>query len=259
MLDLTTNATSLTQTAALTSAQRANDAKAKIVFKMLTSDRMAGSVPAWVEATDPKDQTIAALAGTSQKEKFSDDLAQAQNYTTAYGPQQTETAANIEKAEEPFGFGDLVDIVNPLQHIPLVSNLYRAITGDKIRSSSDIIGGALYGGIAGAASGLANVIIKHETGKNVMEHAVAMMQGKDSYTGPKAVAKTLEQPVAAGEGERSLLRLADAETANETKALHDLPGTALSFVDLGNRAGTQATKSLAAKPERLAAMYHFNT
>lgn len=259
MLDLTTNATSLNQTAALTSAQRANDAKAKIVFKMLTSDRMAGSVPAWVEATDPKDQSISALADTSQKAKFSDDLSDARNHTMAYGPQQTETTANGENPDEPFGFGDLIDIVNPLQHIPLVSNLYRAITGDKIRPSSDIIGGAIYGGIAGAASGLANVIIRHETGKNVMEHAVAMVQGNDSYTAPKAIAKSIEQPVATTESDQSLQRLASAEMAVETKALHDLPGAALSFVDLGNRGGTHAARSLAAKPERLAAMYHFNT
>ncbi len=119
---------------------------------MLTSDRMAGSVPAWIQATDPKDQTVAALAATSQKTKFSNDLAHAQNQTAlSYGPQQTENAANNENADEPFGFGDLVDIVNPLQHIPIVSNLYRAVTGDHIRPSSDIIGGAIYGGLAGAA------------------------------------------------------------------------------------------------------------
>src|SRR5215470_6180450 len=30
-----------------------------------------------------------------------------------------------------FGFGDLVDIVNPLQHIPVVATIYRNMTGDR--------------------------------------------------------------------------------------------------------------------------------
>jgi hypothetical protein len=247
MLDPTTNVTSISQPHA--------PAGPRVVFKMTTSDRMAGSVPAWVQATDPKDQTVAALAATSRKAKFADDLTHAQNETAmAYGPQQAESAANDENADEPFGFGDLVDIVNPLQHIPIVSNLYRAVTGDHIRPSSDIIGGAIYGGLAGAAGGLANVIIKHETGKNVMEHAVAMIEGDDKSTSAPAPAKSVNDiltGVSAGNAGKSLERLASAEN-NE---LQDLPGSALSFVDLASR----TVKPLAAKPERYTAMYHFNT
>ncbi|MEP4884867.1 MAG: hypothetical protein ABJ215_00715, partial [Alphaproteobacteria bacterium] len=38
-------------------------------------------------------------------------------------------------------FSTLLDIVNPLQHIPLVSSLYREITGDEISPSARIVGG----------------------------------------------------------------------------------------------------------------------
>ncbi|MDB5490961.1 MAG: hypothetical protein JWO78_810 [Micavibrio sp.] len=252
MLDPTTSVTSIARPQA--------PVRTNVVFKMLTSDRMAGSVPAWIKASDPKDQSVADLAATSRKAKFADDLARAQNETgpdqnvMAYGPQQTSSAANSEKADEPFGFGDLVDIVNPLQHIPLVSNLYRAVTGDKIRPSSDIIGGALYGGLAGAAGGLANVIIKHETGKNVMEHAVAMVAGNDTPTASAVdPAKNTAPPatgISAGNTEKPLERLAEAEN----NALQSLPGSALSFVDLASH----NVKPLGAKPERYAAMYRFN-
>lgn len=249
MLDPTANITSIGYTHA--------QGTPRVVFKMTTSDRMAGSVPAWIEATDPKDQTTAALAATTRKAKFSDELAHAQDgQAMAYGPQQKESAADDENADEPFGFGDLVDIVNPLQHIPIVSNLYRAVTGDHIRPSSDIIGGAIYGGLAGAASGLANVIIKHETGKNFMEHAVAMVEGNDASSPSPAPAKPVDEipattGISAGNASKSLERLASAENND----LQDLPGSALSFVDLSSR----NVKPLAAKPERYAAMYHFNT
>ena len=262
MLDPTTSATSMTRPQTAT--------RQPAVFKMLTSDRMAGSIPAWVQATDPQDQSVATLAATSQKAKFAEDLAHAQNQTSqnpnimAYGPQQTGSGADTENTDEPFGFGDLVDIVNPLQHIPVVSNLYRAVTGDNIRPSSDIIGKAIYGGLAGAASGLANVIIKHETGRNVMEHAVAMVQDTSPAiatpspaTAQSATRETAELSaktatgISAGNTGKPLDTLAKAQTAHD---LQDLPGSALSFVDLGNR----AVKPLPAKPERYAAIYRFN-
>lgn len=231
MLDPTLNAAS--------SGLPISPAKPKIVFKMITSDRMAGSVPAWIALDSPRDQSLAALSAKGSKTTFSDDL----NHAMAYGPQQTESTADAENADTPFGFGDLVDIVNPLQHIPLVSNLYRAITGDHIRPSSDIIGGALYGGIVGAAGGLVNVIIKKETGKNVMEHAVAMIEGDHGTetSQPTSTAATDDKP---------LERLAKAQN----NMSQELPGSVLSFVDLANH----PVKPLPEKPERFAAVYKFN-
>src|SRR5439155_22447572 len=40
-------------------------------------------------------------------------------------------------------FKDLVAIVNPLQHIPIVGSIYRAATGDDIGFMPRVIGGAL--------------------------------------------------------------------------------------------------------------------
>lgn len=64
-----------------------------------------------------------------------------------------ETATSIF-GEDGFTFGDLIDIVNPLQHIPVVSNIYRKITGDTIAPAMEIAGGALFGGPLGAAISL---------------------------------------------------------------------------------------------------------
>ncbi len=70
-------------------------------------------------------------------------------------------------------FGDLIDVINPLQHIPIISSIYRNITGDEASSGARIIGGGLFGGIAGLMSSFFNATIEQETGKDMTGHAVA--------------------------------------------------------------------------------------
>ncbi|MGB1077706.1 MAG: hypothetical protein ACPG05_05300 [Bdellovibrionales bacterium] len=86
--------------------------------------------------------------------------------------QKSEKASN---SAEEFGFNDLVDMINPLQHIPLVNMAYQKITGDNIKPISQVIGGAVYGGAIGAGGALANVAIEAKTGKDIGEHAIAMV------------------------------------------------------------------------------------
>lgn len=76
-------------------------------------------------------------------------------------------------------FNDFVDIVNPLQHIPIVSTIYRDITGDEIKPPARVMGGALYGGPIGAASAMANVIVEDQTGLDIGENLYAMVSGED--------------------------------------------------------------------------------
>ncbi|MHA1570102.1 MAG: hypothetical protein ACTSXZ_11590, partial [Alphaproteobacteria bacterium] len=76
-----------------------------------------------------------------------------------------------------FGFSDFLDVINPLQHIPIVSTLYRSITGDDIGQVPRVIGGALFGGVIGFVASLLNAIVDEETGKDVGEHAIAMLFG----------------------------------------------------------------------------------
>jgi hypothetical protein len=78
-----------------------------------------------------------------------------------------------------FSFHDILDLLNPLQHIPLVSTLYRWITGDNPGNVARVVGDGLYGGPIGAASGLFNIAFKEESGKDVGEMAVAMVTGDD--------------------------------------------------------------------------------
>ena len=75
----------------------------------------------------------------------------------------------------PFSFWDLIDVINPLQHIPVVSTIYRHLTGDEIRDSARLVGDALYGGPVGAAAGLVDIAFKNATGKDAGETVMAML------------------------------------------------------------------------------------
>lgn len=80
------------------------------------------------------------------------------------------------EASNDFSFADLLDIINPLQHIPLVSTLYRSITGDTIKPESRILGGALLAGPVGLVVGVINSIAEEVTGKDVGEHLIALFE-----------------------------------------------------------------------------------
>jgi len=71
---------------------------------------------------------------------------------------RTEAKTKLWKSGSDEGgmtFDDFLDIINPLQHIPIISTIYRAITGDKIGLAAQLAGDTLYGGPIGfLASGL---------------------------------------------------------------------------------------------------------
>ena len=66
-----------------------------------------------------------------------------------------------------FSFHNLLDIINPLEHLPIIGTIYRAITGTHIGIPEKIAGDALYGGWMGLASSVADTAFEKITGKNV--------------------------------------------------------------------------------------------
>lgn len=79
----------------------------------------------------------------------------------------------MERADGEGFFSTLLDIINPLQHIPLVSSLYREITGDEISPSARILGGGLFGGPIGLATASANAIFEQASGDDILGHTLA--------------------------------------------------------------------------------------
>jgi hypothetical protein len=84
--------------------------------------------------------------------------------------------------EAQLDFKDIVDTVNPLQQLPVVGSIYRAMTGDSISTASRLAGGALMGGPIGFLAALANEIVQGETGKDIGGNLIAMLTGGDEET-----------------------------------------------------------------------------
>jgi hypothetical protein len=82
-------------------------------------------------------------------------------------------AADKTSDAKSFSFQDVLDIINPLHHIPIIGSIYRAVTGDEIKAPARILGGGIFGGIIGAVAGLVNAVLSKVTGKDVGEHVMA--------------------------------------------------------------------------------------
>lgn len=53
----------------------------------------------------------------------------------------------------PSAFAEMIDVANPLQHVPLVGDVYREMTGDKISDGARLGGHVAIGAIAGGPVG----------------------------------------------------------------------------------------------------------
>jgi hypothetical protein len=77
-------------------------------------------------------------------------------------------------------FGDLLDVINPLHHIPIVATFYRNMSGDKIGVVSRVVGGALWGRLGGLVAGVVNAVVDWITGKDIGDHIYAAVFGDPS-------------------------------------------------------------------------------
>lgn len=92
----------------------------------------------------------------------------------------TNTPVAAPGADDESFFHHVLDVINPLQHLPVVGTLYRAITGEHIGPIEKIAGDGLYGGIWGAATAAADVAFEQLTGKSVEDTVLAWIKGDDT-------------------------------------------------------------------------------
>lgn len=103
--------------------------------------------------------------------------------------------------KDGFNFRDLIDIINPLQHIPFVSSLYRNLTGDELSTGARLIGGTALGGVTGSLAGglmglagaVSNDALEKETGKDLGAHIIALFT-KGSSESKQIALKAAEAP-----------------------------------------------------------------
>ncbi|MCB1538658.1 MAG: hypothetical protein H6865_03395 [Rhodospirillales bacterium] len=109
----------------------------------------------------------------------------------SFAPQAVPTKV---EAGQRLGLGDLIDIVNPLQHIPFVAAAYRKITGDTISPAAQFIGATLYGGPLGAAAAMGDIAIREYTGAGLGDRAIAALSGKSAPATPAVMAARWDEP-----------------------------------------------------------------
>lgn len=118
--------------------------------------------------------------------RFAESLRSAESHQAAAADK---TQSGSDSGGGFIGFiKTVIDIINPLQHIPVISTMYRHLTGDELSPVARIAGGTLYGGPIGAAMGVVNAAVESSTGKDLGGNMLAMVSGDDKKLKPPAAA-----------------------------------------------------------------------
>jgi len=88
-----------------------------------------------------------------------------------------QSSKDSKSSDWDFSFHNLLSIINPLEHLPVIGTIYRAITGTHIGVPERIAGDALYGGLWGAVSGAADAAFEAITGKDFGSTVLALFTG----------------------------------------------------------------------------------
>ena len=205
-----------------TAGQQAQPYKSIQAWKTKKTPVAQNQIEQTAKISAPQKQILANLEKASHGQVGTFDMALETSFSYA------DSGAKIndhdsDKQTEPdqsYQFGDVVDVVNPLHHLPIVGMVYRELTGDNLHPMSQVIGGALYGGPIGAVAGTVNAIAQVQTGKDLNDHALSFV-GFDTDN---------NNTVDKNSPEELLNDVADTLDRNES--LKQLPGSALSFVNL---------------------------
>lgn len=111
-------------------------------------------------------------------------------------PRRESKALAASGSGEGLEFGDLLDAVNPLQHLPVVSSIYREASGDGIGLPARLAGGFLFGGPMGLLGSAALALFEGITGDSPLGHLRTLVDdlGKDDAAPATAVATATAAP-----------------------------------------------------------------
>ena len=98
--------------------------------------------------------------------------------------------------DDGFNFKDILDLINPLHHIPIVGSIYRAISKDKIAPAIKLAGGALFGGPAGAGLAVAGLMASKNKMPEVDKTAIFANQGNIKSISPDSSMINIDELIA---------------------------------------------------------------
>ena len=103
-----------------------------------------------------------------------------QTRVARFTPDHSEPIGDADGVPEiELSFGDFLDLINPLHHIPFVGMIYRAITGDEIGAPAKIWGGLLFGGPIGFITSIFDAIVAEVTGRDLGATVMAALFDRD--------------------------------------------------------------------------------
>jgi hypothetical protein len=146
-----------------------------------TDDQSAAAKP-----LPPPDPNVVHLKDAPDRETQRNLMAQHKRWVVDETPGARQLFFG---ADGKFGWDDFLDVINPLQHIPIVAQIYRAVTGDEINGAAELIGSLPFGplGVVGFMGTVADLAVKDTTGKDIGENLEAMVFGggdKKDAAGP---------------------------------------------------------------------------
>lgn len=146
---------------------------------MVRSERTAGYIPSYDSFYDKSAGETGALSQDEAFEKIVQEQLNPEDnsYSLTLDERQIENGS-IQEDKGRFDVFDFLDMINPLQHIPVVNYAYRYLTGDNIKPISSIIGGAVFAGPVGAATGLVSTVVAREAGSSLPETVLSMASGE---------------------------------------------------------------------------------
>jgi hypothetical protein len=180
----------------------------------------------------------------------------AQIVAPAAAPSVPSTADKSGNPHEGF-FHHLLDVINPLQHLPVIGTIYRAITGEHIGAAERIAGDTLYGGLWGAVSSIADVAFEGITGKSAEDTVLSWFKS-DSPTQVAITAPTITPSITGAQSlpaadtpslpSSSPAEVASAQPASPSNSLSNGPDVVALSAALSAKGitGDMAARALAA-------------
>jgi hypothetical protein len=166
----------------------------------------------------------------------------------------------FDEVMESISFWDVVDIINPLQHIPIINLLYRELTGDEINGAAQIAGGGLYGGLVGIGGAIVTMAFDEITDGGVRQLARDIIGMDDNPAAQMAASggqgvggdggglvwagAGLPAPTPASVAHLANPGAASAQALAAARTMAPLTGADAAALASGGRAGASLTTSL---------------
>lgn len=135
-------------------------------------------------------------------------------------------------------FQNILDTINPLEHIPVLSSLYRSATGSSISTGSQVAGDTAYGMLLGGGAVLA---VASSLGTAAANAVSTHLTGSNASTAVSSITPSNATPLVADSGQAAIANAVAASHQALTPQFFPLgknPVASIALYDQANIEGT---------------------